>query len=134
MFKYDVNSKNAQEFINHEEILATLKFADENKNNIPLIEEYLEKARPKKTDKGIFAEGLNHREAAVLLACEDKEVIKKIYNLAAEIKQTFYGNRIVMFAPLYLSNYCVNGCVYCPYHAKEQAHCKKKTYSGRNKK
>ena len=126
MFKYDVNSKNAQEFINHEEILATLKFADENKNNIPLIEEYLEKARPKKTDKGIFAEGLNHREAAVLLACEDKEVIKKIYDLAAEIKQTFYGNRIVMFAPLYLSNDCVNGCVYCPYHAKNKRIARKK--------
>ena len=112
MFKYDVKSKKAEEFINHEEILETLKFAEENKNNIPLIEEYLEKARPKKTEKGIIAKGLNHREASVLLACEDKEIIKKIYALAGEIKQTFYGNRIVMFAPLYLSNYCVNGCVY----------------------
>ena len=126
MYKYNVNSKKAEEFINHEEILETLKFADENKNNIELIEEYLEKARPKKTEKGIFAPGLTHREASVLLACEDKDVIKKIYDLAAEIKHTFYGNRIVMFAPLYLSNYCVNGCVYCPYHAKNKHISRKK--------
>ena len=126
MFKYDVKSRNAEEFINHEEILETLKFAEENKNNIPLIEEYLEKARPKKTEKGIIAKGLTHREASVLLACEDKEIIKKIYKLAGEIKQTFYGNRIVMFAPLYLSNYCVNGCVYCPYHAKNKNIARKK--------
>ena len=126
MFKYDVKSRNAEEFINHEEIMETLKFAEENKNNIPLIEEYLEKARPKKTEKGIIAKGLTHREASVLLACEDKEIIEKIYALAGEIKQTFYGNRIVMFAPLYLSNYCVNGCVYCPYHAKNKNIARKK--------
>jgi iron-only hydrogenase maturation rSAM protein hydG len=126
MFKYDVKSKKAEEFISHEEILETIKFAEENKNNIPLIEKYLEKARPKKTEKGIIAEGLTHREASVLLACEDKEIIEKIYALAGEIKQTFYGNRIVMFAPLYLSNYCVNGCVYCPYHAKNKHIARKK--------
>lgn len=126
MYKYSVSSKKAEEFINHEEILETLKFADENKNNIPLIEEYLEKARPKRTEKGIFAAGLSHREASVLLACEDKEIIKKLYALAKEIKNTFYGNRIVMFAPLYLSNHCVNGCVYCPYHAKNKHITRKK--------
>lgn len=96
------------------EILDSLKFADENKNNLELVDKIIEKARLKK--------GINHREASVLLACEDKERIKEIYNLARQIKKDFYGDRIVMFAPLYLSNYCVNGCVYCPYHDKKQAH------------
>ena len=110
MNKYDKNSLKAEEFINDGEILDSLKFADENKNNLELVDRIIEKARLKK--------GINHREASVLLACEDKERIKEIYNLARQIKKDFYGDRIVMFAPLYLSNYCVNGCVYCPYHAK----------------
>ena len=107
MNKYDKNSLKAEEFINDGEILDSLKFADENKNNLELVDKIIEKARLKK--------GINHREASVLLACEDKERIKEIYNLARQIKKDFYGDRIVMFAPLYLSNYCVNGCVYCPY-------------------
>lgn len=105
---YDPTSLNADDFINHQEILETLKFADENKNNFPLIDEILEKARHRK--------GISHREASVLLACDDVSITEKICNLAEQIKKDFYGNRIVMFAPLYLSNYCVNGCVYCPYH------------------
>ena len=117
---FDPKSLKAEEFINHEEILETLKYAEENKNNAELIDSLLEKAKPKKTEKGVHCEGLTHREASVLLACELPDKIQKMYELAEEIKLAFYGNRIVMFAPLYLSNYCVNGCVYCPYHMKNK--------------
>ena len=109
---YDPKSNNADEFISHEEILDTLKYADENKNNIELIDKILEKAK--------LGKGLTHREASVLLACDIKEKNEEIFSLAKKIKQDYYGNRIVLFAPLYLSNYCVNGCVYCPYHAKNK--------------
>ncbi len=123
---YDKKSKKAEEFINDAEILATLEYAEANKNNFELIDEILEKARPKKTENGTVCSGLSHREASVLLACEDPEKIEKIYKIAEEIKLAFYGNRIVMFAPLYLSNYCVNGCVYCPYHLKNKQIPRKK--------
>lgn len=113
---YGPKSLNAEEFINHEEILETLEYAEKNKHNKELIEEILEKARPKKTKRGVECAGLSHRDASVLLACDIPEMTEKMYELAKEIKQAFYGNRIVMFAPLYLSNYCVNKCVYCPYH------------------
>lgn len=109
---YDVASKHAEEFINHEEILETLAYADENKDNLSLIDSIIEKAKKRK--------GLNHREASVLLACTNEEKNQEIYKLAEQIKKDFYGNRIVMFAPLYLSNYCVNGCTYCPYHLKNK--------------
>ncbi|MGN0477163.1 MAG: [FeFe] hydrogenase H-cluster radical SAM maturase HydG [Ruminococcus sp.] len=112
MFEYNPKSKNAEEFINHQEILETLEYAEKNKDNLPLIDEILNKAEKRK--------GLTHREASVLLACENKEKIVRMYDLAKEIKQDYYGNRIVIFAPLYLSNYCVNGCVYCPYHMKNK--------------
>ena len=112
MYKYDPASKIAEEFINHEEILETLQYAADNKHNEELITKLIEKAR--------LCKGLSHREASVLLACEIEEKNQEIYELAAQIKQDFYGNRIVMFAPLYLSNYCVNGCTYCPYHAKNK--------------
>lgn len=115
---YNPKSKIADDFINHDEILETLKYADENKNNIELINKILDKAEPYSNEKGIFCRGLTHREASVLLACEDENILKRIYSLAEKIKEAFYGNRIVLFAPLYLSNYCVNGCVYCPYHKK----------------
>lgn len=115
---YNVKSNVATEFINNEEILDTLKFAEENKRNKVLINEIIEKAKKCK--------GLSHREAAVLLECDLDEEIEKIHNLAKEIKQKFYGNRIVMFAPLYLSNYCVNGCVYCPYHHQNKHISRKK--------
>jgi 2-iminoacetate synthase len=105
---YDVRSKKAEEFINHEEILDTLEYAKTNKNNRELIDEILAKAENLK--------GISHREASVLLECEQEDQIQRMYELAVKTKQRFYGNRIVMFAPLYLSNYCVNGCVYCPYH------------------
>ena len=120
MAVYNRNSLKAEEFINDEEIKVTLAYAEENKNNLPLIEEILEKARPVKKEKGYVCRGLSHREASVLLACEIPEVNKKIEEIAEEIKLAFYGNRIVIFAPLYLSNYCVNGCVYCPYHIKNK--------------
>ncbi len=123
---YDPRSLKAAEFINDEEIRATIAYAEENKNNIKLINEILQKARPQKTDTGHVCTGLTHREASVLLACEDPDVIKKIYEIAEEIKLAFYGNRIVIFAPLYLSNYCVNGCVYCPYHLKNKHIARKK--------
>ena len=120
MVNYNPKSLKAEEFIHHGEILETLAYAEANKNNLPLIEEILEKARPRKTEQGWNCAGLSHREASVLLACEDEEVLKKIYAIAEEIKLAFYGNRIVIFAPLYLSNYCINGCVYCPYHRQNK--------------
>ena len=109
---YNPKSTKAEEFIDNNEILATLKYAEENKNNIELIDKILEKAR--------LGKGLTHREASVLLVCENSEKNQEIFSLAKKIKQEYYGNRIVLFAPLYLSNYCVNGCVYCPYHAKNK--------------
>ena len=115
---YDPNSMKAEEFISHEEILDTLAYAQENKNNEKLIGAILEKAKLRK--------GLSHREASVLLACEMPDKIQQIYTLAEQLKKDFYGNRIVMFAPLYLSNYCINGCVYCPYHAKNKHIARKK--------
>jgi len=115
---YDAKSLKAEEFINDGEILDTLKYADENKDNLALVDEIIEKAKLRK--------GITHREASVLLACDNEEKIKEIYALAEQIKKDFYGDRIVMFAPLYLSNYCVNGCVYCPYHLKNKHICRKK--------
>ena len=109
---YDVTSKKAEEFIDDGEILATLAYADEHKNDRELIKSIIEKAKEIK--------GLSHREASVLLASEEEDLNKEVEALAMEIKEKFYGNRIVMFAPLYLSNYCVNGCVYCPYHYKNK--------------
>lgn len=115
---YDNKSSKAEEFINHEEILETLAYAKENKDNEELISQILEKAKQKK--------GLSHREASVLLLCENEKKNKEIFELAMQIKQEFYGNRIVLFAPLYLSNYCINGCVYCPYHMKNKTIARKK--------
>ena len=115
---YNPSSLKADEFINHEEIIDTLAYADANKDNLELIDQILEKAKERK--------GLNHREASVLLACDNKEKIEEMYQLAQQIKQDFYGNRIVMFAPLYLSNYCINGCVYCPYHISNKHIARKK--------
>jgi len=109
---YDVKSPRAEEFISHQEILDTLAYAEANKSNLKLIDEIIEKARQRK--------GLTHREAAVLLDCTLEEKNREIYALAEQMKKDIYGNRIVMFAPLYLSNYCVNGCVYCPYHLKNR--------------
>ena len=109
---YNPKSEKATEFIDHEEILESIKFADEKVNDIAYIESILEKASK--------AQGLTHREAATLLQCEDPTVVSRIFTLANEIKHRFYGNRIVMFAPLYLSNYCINSCVYCPYHVKNR--------------
>ena len=126
MTTYNPKSMKAEEFISDAEIHETLAYAEANKNNLPLIEEILEKARPKKTETGHVCAGLTHREASVLLACDIPEVIEKIYKIAEEIKLAFYGNRIVIFAPLYLSNYCVNGCVYCPYHLKNTHIARKK--------
>jgi len=105
---YDVKSHHAAEFIDHGEVCRTLEYAAANASNLALIDDILAKARQRK--------GLTHREAAVLLDCTDPEKNREIFELAEQIKKDFYGNRIVMFAPLYLSNYCVNGCIYCPYH------------------
>lgn len=115
---YDPKSRVATEFINDEEILETLRYAEENKENRELIESLLDRAEDCK--------GLSHREAAVLLECTLPDLNQRIEGLAKKIKQKFYGNRIVMFAPLYLSNYCVNGCIYCPYHYKNKTMCRKK--------
>lgn len=115
---YNKLSPHAEEFISHEEILESLDYAEKNKENYELIDALIEKAALRK--------GLSHREASVLLACTEPTRVKKMYDLAEQIKKDFYGNRIVMFAPLYLSNYCVNGCVYCPYHYKNKHIARKK--------
>ena len=115
---YKVDSPQAEEFIHHEEILETLEYARNHKNNRAFIEQLIEKAA--------LCKGLTHREASVLLACENEEKINEVYELAQQIKKDYYGNRIVLFAPLYLSNYCVNGCVYCPYHMKNKHIARKK--------
>lgn len=115
---YNVKSKNAEEFISHHEILETLSYAEINQTNRELIKSLIQKAR--------LGNGLTHREAAVLLDCNEEDLNQEIFSLAEEIKDRFYGNRIVMFAPLYLSNYCVNGCVYCPYHLQNEEITRKK--------
>ena len=115
---YDPKSLKAEEFISDEEVRETIAYAEQNKDNIELIDQIIEKAKLKK--------GLTHREASVLLACEIPEKIEQVYDLAEQIKKDFYGNRIVMFAPLYLSNYCVNKCVYCPYHQQNKTIPRKK--------
>ena len=126
MAVYDPKSLKAEEFINDGEIKQTIAYAHEHKNDMALIDSILEKAKPVKNGNGVTCAGLTHREAAVLLACDIPEVTERIYKLAKEIKLAFYGNRIVMFAPLYLSNYCVNGCLYCPYHLKNKHIARKK--------
>ncbi len=115
---YDVKSKKAEEFIDNEEVMDTINYAKENKSNRALIHEIIQKAKEMK--------GISHREAAVLLECDLEEENRELHRLAKEIKDKFYGNRIVMFAPLYLSNYCVNGCIYCPYHYKNKHISRKK--------
>lgn len=115
---YNPKSLKAEEFISHEEIQETLAYAEANKHNEALIDQIIEKAKLRK--------GLTHREASVLLNCDIEEKNQEIYKLAEQIKKDFYGNRIVMFAPLYLSNYCINGCVYCPYHRKNKHIARKK--------
>ena len=112
MIEYNAKSPRAEEFIHDGEIMATLEYATQHRNDKVLVEEILARAAEGK--------GLNHRDAAVLLECDDPEIVERIFTLARQIKQRIYGNRIVMFAPLYLSNYCINGCVYCPYHAKNR--------------
>ena len=115
---YDPRSTRAEEFINDEEVLASLAYGEENKNNAALIDQLL--------DKVMTFKGLTHREAAVLLANDDPEVTKRIFDAAIKVKEHIYGKRIVLFAPLYLSNYCINGCTYCPYHAKNKHIVRKK--------
>lgn len=115
---YNPKSMKAEEFICHEEIMDTLAYADAHKDDLELVHQILDKAAERK--------GIGHREASVLLACEDEGILEEICKLAEQIKKDFYGNRIVMFAPLYLSNYCVNGCVYCPYHLKNKHIARKK--------
>ncbi|MDO4632730.1 MAG: [FeFe] hydrogenase H-cluster radical SAM maturase HydG [Eubacteriales bacterium] len=115
---YNPKSLKAEEFISHEEILDTLRYAEENKRNAELIQSIIDKAKERK--------GLSHREAAVLLDCELEDKNQQVYALAEQIKKDFYGNRIVMFAPLYLSNYCINSCVYCPYHRQNKHIARKK--------
>ncbi len=112
MTVYNSKSKKAEEFICHEEILKTLDYAEKNRNDLDTINAILDRAKDCK--------GLTYQEAALLLECPDPEIHEKIFGLAEEIKEKFYGNRIVMFAPLYLSNYCINGCKYCPYHGQNK--------------
>ncbi len=115
---YNLKSSKAEEFICHEEILSTIEYAEQNKNNAELIGKLIQKAE--------LCQGLDHREALLLLECDIPEMNRKIFDLAKKVKEKFYGNRIVMFAPLYLSNYCINGCVYCPYHRENKNILRKK--------
>lgn len=115
---YDVKSPNADDFINHQEIIDTLAYADMQAKDTAFVSSLLDKARKGK--------GLSHREASVLLACEDTELVSEMFEISRKIKEDYYGNRIVLFAPLYLSNYCVNGCTYCPYHLKNKNIARKK--------
>lgn len=115
---YDVKSPNADDFINHQEIIDTLAYADMKAKDAAFVSSLLDKARKGK--------GLSHREASVLLACEDTELVSEMFEISRKIKEDYYGNRIVLFAPLYLSNYCVNGCTYCPYHLKNKNITRKK--------
>lgn len=115
---YDVKSPNADDFINHQEIIDTLAYADMKAKDVAFVSSLLDKARKGK--------GLSHREASVLLACEDTELVSEMFEISRKIKEDYYGNRIVLFAPLYLSNYCVNGCTYCPYHLKNKNITRKK--------
>ena len=119
-YSYNPKSLCADEFINDEEILDTLAFADAHKDDVPLCYDILEKCKPHLHPASEHGAMITHREASVLLACEDAGVNAAIKQLAHDIKQAYYGNRIVLFAPLYLSNYCVNSCLYCPYHAKNR--------------
>lgn len=121
---YNPKSKKADEFISDEEVNETLAYAEQNKSNVEVIDKILAKARKMK--------GLTHREATVLLDCDIPEKNEEINKLAMDIKQKYYGNRIVLFAPLYLSNYCINGCVYCPYHAANKHIPRKKNDTGRD--
>lgn len=113
MTQYSTKSPIASEFIHDQEIRQTLEYASMHRNDISLLEEIIEKAS--------LGKGLSHREAMVLLECDNRDITERIYSLARSIKQRIYGNRIVMFAPLYLSNHCINGCVYCPYHAQNKS-------------
>ena len=115
---YNPKSMRAEEFIDDAEILESIEYAKKNKDNMEVINAILEKAK--------LAKGISHKEAAVLLECDIPEVNEQVRKLAMEIKEKFYGRRIVMFAPLYLSNYCVNGCTYCPYHHKNKHIARKK--------
>ena len=119
-YSYNPKSLCADEFINDEEILETLAFADAHKDDVQLCYDILEKCKPHLHPASEHGAMTTHREASVLLACEDAGVNAAIKQLAHDIKQAYYGNRIVLFAPLYLSNYCVNSCLYCPYHAKNR--------------
>ena len=112
MIRYNPASSRAEEFINDQEILDTIEYAQKNKDNLELMRKVLEKGKKQ--------QGLTHREAALLLECEDEQILAEMFELAKQIKERIYGRRIVLFAPLYLSNYCVNGCVYCPYHQKNK--------------
>ena len=118
MSSYNPQSSVAEQFISHSEIIDTLNYATAERNNRPLIDDILTKAAE--------GRGLNHREAALLMECDDSEVTERIFSLARDIKQRIYGNRIVMFAPLYLSNHCINGCTYCPYHATNRSIARRK--------
>lgn len=126
MFKYDPKSHMADEFINNKEIEETLFYAEKNKNNLKLIDSILEKVNMHTENGKSGTIMLNHRETLVLLLCEDKQRVNKIFDIAAKIKQAYYGKRIVLFAPLYLSNYCINDCLYCPYHIRNKKIPRKK--------
>ena len=119
-FAYDPKSSCADEFINHQEILDTLEYAQAHKDDVELCREILKKCGPHLSPASEHGAMITHREASVLLACDDPWVNAEIRRLAREVKLAYYGNRIVLFAPLYLSNYCINGCLYCPYHAKNR--------------
>lgn len=105
------------DFINHEEILDCISDAEIQRD---------EKFYMDIVDKARLEQGLTHREVSYLISCKNEAVWDEIFELAKHIKEEFYGERIVLFAPLYLSNYCVNSCTYCPYHYENKTIPRKK--------
>lgn len=111
-------NKKAVEFINNEEILRSMEFGKEKAKDKDYVMNLLAKATTSK--------GLSHEDVAVLLNIENDEVLEEMYKIAGEIKETIYGKRIVLFAPLYVSNYCVNNCTYCGYKCSNKDFARKK--------
>ncbi|AQW25421.1 [FeFe] hydrogenase H-cluster radical SAM maturase HydG [Clostridium perfringens] len=114
----DNEKYNALDFIKDDEINSLIAKGKELVSDKELVREIIEKSKS--------AEGLTHEETAVLLNLEDKELIEEMFKAARQVKEKLYGKRLVVFAPLYVSNYCVNNCTYCGYkHCNDELKRKK---------
>lgn len=114
----DNEKYNALDFIKDDEINSLIAKGKELVSDKELVKEIIEKSKS--------AEGLTPEETAVLLNLEDKELIEEMFKAARQVKEKLYGKRLVVFAPLYVSNYCVNNCTYCGYkHCNDELKRKK---------